>query len=197
MIIPCLILILIIVIIVIILICIKKTEIFTVTKGLYLLKTVTVLLKKHNIKTWLDAGTLLGVIRDGELIEHDTDVDISTYYDSAEKLGKLAENKELLESKQLECWRNKENIVSLNFIGDSGTYIDIYIMKWKPKLQSIRFKNYIYNVPKDPESYLEILYGNWEIPQKGKHADPSVHLKGQGVKNDKKYFDENILRWEE
>ena len=176
--------------------CDKKTEVFTVSKGLYLLKIVTILLRKYKIKTWLDAGTLLGVIRDGALIKHDTDVDIATYYDNREKLSKIANNAKLLKTVNLECWRNEENMVSFNIIGDPGTYLDVYLMKWQPKLELIKFMKYTYNVPKNPKSYLKILYGKWKIPKKGKHADPNVHIKGRGVKNDKNYFDQNILCWE-
>ena len=197
MIVPCVILIVILTITaMIIYICSKKFEIFTVVKGLYLLRTITSLLRKHKIKTWLDAGTLLGVIRDKELIEHDSDVDIATYYDNRERLLQISENVGLLESMKLECWRTEDNIISFNIIGDKNTYLDVYLMKWKPKVQPIVFKNFVYNVPKDPESYLKILYGDWKTPRKGKHADANVHLKGRGVKADKAYFDKNVESWD-
>jgi len=174
----------------------KDSEIFTVSKGHYLLKTVTALLRKHKIKTWMDAGTLLGVIRDGELISNDTDVDISTYYTNQSKLSEIADDVQLLKTINLQCWRNQKDMVSFNVIGDRNSYIDVYLMKWKPKFVTKKFKNYVYNIPKDPETYLEILYGDWKVPRPGKHASPTVHLKGKGVKDHKKYFDENIVCWE-
>ena len=46
-------------------------------------------LNKHGIKYFLEGGTLLGIVRDGDLLPWDHDVDISIDYVDAEKLDKL------------------------------------------------------------------------------------------------------------
>ena len=46
-------------------------------------------LTKHGIKYFLEGGTLLGIVRDGDLLPWDHDVDISIDYSDAEKLDKL------------------------------------------------------------------------------------------------------------
>jgi len=43
------------------------------------LKAVKKLLEKHKIKYWLDYGTLLSIVRDGELLKWETDFDIGIY----------------------------------------------------------------------------------------------------------------------
>ena len=42
--------------------------------------------EKYSIKYWIDDGTLLGIIRDGDLIPWDHDVDVGISGESASKL---------------------------------------------------------------------------------------------------------------
>ena len=53
-----------------------------------MLKNIIPVLNVNRIKYWIDCGTLLGVIRDGDVIEWDDDGDISYLY-SPEQLTKL------------------------------------------------------------------------------------------------------------
>ena len=53
-----------------------------------LLKTIDILNQKR-IKYWLDAGTLLGIIRDGDLIPWDYDADLGILADSAAEIMNL------------------------------------------------------------------------------------------------------------
>lgn len=46
-----------------------------------ILNPVLRILKKLDVKWWLDQGTLLGVIRDGDLLPWDHDIDISVWHD--------------------------------------------------------------------------------------------------------------------
>jgi hypothetical protein len=52
------------------------------TKMLHAMKTVKEIFKKHNIHYWLDRGTLLAVVRHGDFIPWDDDVDIGLWYTS-------------------------------------------------------------------------------------------------------------------
>jgi len=50
-------------------------------KSLQMFHDVTELLEEHNIRYWLDFGTLLGAVREGRTIPYDGDFDISTIDD--------------------------------------------------------------------------------------------------------------------
>ena len=47
------------------------------------------LLEEHKINYWLDSGTLLGLARDGRLLEADHDLDIGCFVDEADKVLEL------------------------------------------------------------------------------------------------------------
>lgn len=53
------------------------------------LSWITSTFQKNNIKHWVDQGTLLGLIRDGKLIEHDKDIDFSIWDEDIAKLEKV------------------------------------------------------------------------------------------------------------
>ena len=148
--------------------------------GLYLLRTVTKILNDHGIDTWLDCGTLLGIVRDRKLIEYDTDVDIATYVENYVEVKKIMKNKKLLEKYGLVVSRSggdtyNKKLFSIK-IKDKPTYLDLYFWEWLPKTGTITFKGGRYLTPKDPEKYLEYLYGTgWRIPKRGKHGGSVNH----------------------
>lgn len=51
------------------------------------LREVKEVLDRNNINFWLDSGILLGAVRDGKIIEWDSDVDLGTWYSNATKLA--------------------------------------------------------------------------------------------------------------
>lgn len=85
-------------------------------------------LNEHKINYWVDYGTLLGIIREGDIIKHDEDVDICLIPD--ENLGKklqtivdeIKENKYYLEYHTWGAYRIRKNIL---------VYADLYIMELK------------------------------------------------------------------
>lgn len=44
------------------------------------LQVLDKIFKEHNITYWLEGGTLIGAIREGELIEWDSDIDVSVFF---------------------------------------------------------------------------------------------------------------------
>lgn len=50
------------------------------------LKDIKEIFDKHNIKFWLDWGTLLGAIRDGKIMEYDDDIDLGIMEDDFKKI---------------------------------------------------------------------------------------------------------------
>ncbi len=58
-------------------------------KVLNILKTVKEILKKNNITYWLEAGTLLGAVRENRLLPCDKDVDLVICCSEKEELDKI------------------------------------------------------------------------------------------------------------
>lgn len=50
------------------------------------LREIKEIFDKIGIDYWLDLGTLLGAVRDGKIIEWDTDVDLGTWYDNVKQI---------------------------------------------------------------------------------------------------------------
>jgi len=150
-----------------------------------LLTTVDVF-EHLEVKYCVVFGTLLGIYRDGGLIEHDTDTDIAVWIDNYSELVKIVEK---MEENKLMLTRIIPKIISFTRGGD---YIDIYFYNKKnnksenlinhehfgtmtpadfSKNNTVRFHNKELACPVDPEDYFQKLYGSdWSTPIKGKHA---------------------------
>ena len=154
-----------------------------------------------NIRHWIDDGTLLGIIRDGELIPWDHDVDIGISGKSAEKVvknwykffPKYLVRKKTVNSIWLpgDIWDIKvrtpwEKLIHINF------HIDLFVKykvnshyhwidcgafkhiadKFYDNLDSIAWEGRDVPIPCNVEEYLNIRYGNWRIPDK--NYEPSL-----------------------
>ena len=53
------------------------------------LREIKEIFDKIGIDYWLDTGTLLGAVRDGRIIEWDTDVDLGTWYGNAKQIASM------------------------------------------------------------------------------------------------------------
>ena len=51
-----------------------------------MLKDVTEIFEKHNVRYWLDFGTLLGIVREGRILPWDDDMDISIFEEDRQKV---------------------------------------------------------------------------------------------------------------
>jgi len=169
-----------------------------------LLNNTTKLLNDNKIDYWLDFGTCLGAFRDNDFIHHDTDIDITIFDDDNSKLKKIVNNKELLNNINLKVIRLNKDLISLKLIKfnnrstdnnvranpNDDPYIDIYIVKYKPYFDEIKFKGKKHNIPIKTNEYLEYIYGKtWNVPIKDKHANFDK------IKNELKftdYFKKNI-----
>jgi len=50
------------------------------------LREIKNVLDKNNINYWLDFGTLLGAVRNGKIIEWDSDIDLGTWYGNVDQI---------------------------------------------------------------------------------------------------------------
>jgi len=57
--------------------------------ALKMLDDVTTIFEKHNIRYWLDFGTLLGIVREGRLLPWDDDMDISIFEEDRQKVHNI------------------------------------------------------------------------------------------------------------
>jgi len=134
-------------------------------------------LDSHQIPFFLISGTLLGVIREDKLLEHDYDIDIGIDETvSYEKITSAFLSTGLFEPEE----NNFQNYF-FSFTHLNGTKIDIFIhykinekyrhrtsyVAWDNThfdLKPYTFLNQEFLIPKDPEKYLEENYGNWQTP---------------------------------
>ncbi|MBL3519172.1 LicD family protein [Arcobacter lanthieri] len=146
---------------------------------------------QDNIVLYLDFGTLLGVIRDKDVIEWDDDIDFSVsdisrdYFD--DWLKKAITKVNLSVSIILKrnkfgysiIFRNDDKKykifqISISFReinGNNSIHLPSKGMWYSPKIHFekydiINHKGQDVFVPYDYESYLAFLYGDWKIPKK-------------------------------
>lgn len=143
-----------------------------------LLYAVCVMLDEEKIPYYLDCGTLLGCIREGRLLLHDTDIDVTIHLSKWEKLKEIDFSKYGVVSKRkYEGFPEKYggNLISVYLENENPDYYcDIYANPAFPKLGAALMHDILYPVPKEPELYLKQLYGDWKVPSSG-HADTEYH----------------------
>ena len=160
----------------------------------FLLQKVVNILNENNIPYYLDCGTLLGCIRDNELMEKDTDIDVTIHLSDWDKLLSIDFNKyELKKTRTLNGFprRHDGNMISVK-TRYSSFYCDIYTNPAFPQLDSKILNGHKYNIPLNSELYLTQLYGNWKVPSR-RHANTRYH-RGNGLVNSEysKYWDKKF-----
>jgi len=142
------------------------------------------ILEKYNINYRLIFGTLLGIYRDGELIDYDTDVDIALQYIDMDKLIIVIP---ILESIGFSIIRYDPDLL-ISF-GRNSNYIDLYFFKVNSNNNdlccaqyyleyldfttnnTVSYMNREFPTIDNPEKFFNYCYGsNWKTPIKKKHA---------------------------
>jgi len=166
-----------------------------------LLKTIDILNEKK-FKYWLEAGTLLGIMRDGDLIPWDYDADLGIPADSADKIMKLRLDflpNYLIKRRKIQSrwipgdmrvikvktpW---EKIRQINFhvdlfcvypVEDKYRWVDSNALKHMDRkyydtLSTIEWEGRTINIPNHAEEYLYKRYGNWQVPER--NYDAGLH----------------------
>ena len=150
-----------------------------------LLTIITEVFEKNNIFFMPMWGTLLGIIRNGDFIDHDDDVDLMMEYSDEDKLYEALH--ELKEKGVFLCKQFHGKIYT--FVSSDGIICDIDVLRktifpysiryymlldrFRPKYlfgkyKKIDFKGLKVNIPENTNEFLSYFYGeSWRIPQKG------------------------------
>ena len=166
-----------------------------------LLKTIDILNEKK-FKYWLDAGTLLGILRDGDLISWDYDADLGIPAESADEIMQLRLDflpKYLIKRRKIQSpwipgdvrvikvktpW---EKIRQINFhvdlfcvypVKDKYRWVDSNVLKhvdrkYYDTLSTIEWEGRTINIPNHVEEYLSLRYGNWQVAKQ--NYDAGLH----------------------
>ncbi len=152
------------------------------------------ILNESDIHYWLDWGSLLGIIRDGDLIPYDSDIDLGIFLEDIDNYYKLKEKFEIkgysfhnidkfslslsLKVKPVHCipyldvwtWRVEGNKAILNN-SNKEIFCDVSYYK---ELRTVDWEGFKVKVPKDTENYLSMRYGDdWRTPIRNFHTSRS------------------------
>lgn len=123
-------------------------------------------LDAYSIKYYIDAGTLLGAVREQGLIEGDTDADMSM---SEVDLNRFRSHLPELEQLGFISFRNSPNWMAMSLLR-KGEYIDFYThFKERIPFEVVPypFLGTEFLIPKHYDEWLTEHYGNWRVPIKG------------------------------
>lgn len=151
-------------------------------------------LEKEQLSYFLDFGTLLGVVRDKELIRWDDDIDVTCYLEDKEKIVIALEKFIALYSDDTKTWQYK---LTKHLNGNDSSFvltfsdelnhilpfsIDIWLLYFEEdtavqtmnkcamnhfsKAESVNYKGKNIHVPYDFKAYLHHTYGDWKTPKK-------------------------------
>ena len=170
------------------------------------------ILEKLKINYFLVSGVLLGGIRDNKLISWDWDVELSVFSDVLEKKLNLIENE--LKKKKFTIIKinRKKNQIKIDYFGKLDPSVTHYSIegwsyskkrkvfwrnsyqipeKFLKKLSKVKFFGKYFNCPKNPEKYLEFMYGNWKKPMRT--FDKKKYLTKNYVNTKRLFLDEAII----
>lgn len=142
-----------------------------------LLKIAKKILEGRGIPFHLDTGTLLGAVRDFEIMPHDTDADVTIHLSSWDDLNRIDFREFGLErTRTLQDYPRKAhgNMISVRFPGTTE-YLDIHANPAFPRLSSCLLNGTTYPIPENVELYLKVVYGQtWRTPS-AEHSSVRFH----------------------
>lgn len=156
-------------------------------------------LQKNNIPFWLEAGTLLGIYRDGDLIAWDYDADISIPAEYSDKVAALRykyfpsyiiRKRPIFsrwipgDTRVVKVKTTWEKLQQVNFhidlfcvykVNDKYRWVDSGILKqvdakFFDNQEYVKWEGRKIPVPAHTEEYLSLRYGNWQTPSKSYNA---------------------------
>lgn len=151
-----------------------------------IIKTIAETYNDHKIFYYIDHGTLLGIIRNGDLLHWDNDVDIAINAEDFQQAYLAIKNKfpppyevKKIYKESEDCSQTvrlirieyeRQAIADILLKEKSGEkrlwYVGFTQLEVSDKIhgeiKKINFHGVSVNIPKKPENYLSILYGNWK-----------------------------------
>lgn len=142
------------------------------------LKVILDIMKKNCVRITPACGSLLGIIREGDFIDWDEDIDLNVLEEDIEAFKNSLWD---LREAGFELFRC-ERCGHLYSIRRNGEYVDFYIMrKISPEvrtnmgpdfvldkhlinLMDYDFKGVTIQIPVEYENYLTLMYGDWRTP---------------------------------
>jgi len=160
-------------------------------EGESVLHAASKVLNEIKVFHWLEFGTLLGVVRDGKLISHDTDIDFGVFLeDQSENIQKAFEKAGFKLVHRLEIDNGNYGLeesyerdgvgVDLFYFTKTkrGMYCHLFPLERKNKrlvrelftsvneFRSINWQDLDIHIPKDAEQRLRDTYGDYQKPDK-------------------------------
>lgn len=174
----------------------EKQKIFIHSRLLNLAQKITAIFEENNIIYFIHSGTLLGSVREGNIISHDDDIDIGVFPHDVEFLVSDEFN-QILKKKDLKFipFENDKGIIKLHEMNSKhNIFIDIFVFRkngnkieynsensrniWKNGFfkENELFPLTIYPLgniqllgPNNPYPYLRRHFGNdWKVPKNEK-----------------------------
>lgn len=167
----------------------KEQTHMSVSDGNDVLRDVCEVLQRNNINYFLDGGTLLGIMRDGDLLPYDKDMDIGIFPETTpEQVYSLFENRKGYTCKRPESAYEEEqqhwNIVVINTEKNitidlfyfhkidnclwNGFYNPYHPVMWRRSIFELAKHTHqgaYFMVPEDYKIYLSEMYGEkWMVP---------------------------------
>lgn len=176
------------------------------------------LFEANDITYFIDHGTLLGIVRDGDIIPWDDDIDFSVYSDDLDKLivclresiSRFPMNEELKWEANISYKRNglldsieiifnHNNDVGIkyfsisitpNYFEDGFAYQSVSYApeRFFKSVQHINYMGRMVSVPYDYEEYLEFHYGDWKKPKTDTSFLDMKNFKDPDIKEHKSIF---------
>lgn len=155
------------------------------------LKEIVDMFNKNDITYYLDYGTLLGIVRDGKLIEWDDDLDFKISNSDVIRVQEIMEQYSesfytkhglTIEKNIYEKSDRKINNMCFTIIKDAQSVdIDFFVMYYKEDTvhqgdyifprhffeskEMIQWNGISVSVPNDVAGYLTHVYGDWKVPK--------------------------------
>ena len=136
--------------------------------------------EQNKIKYWIDFGSLLGIVREQDIIIGDNDGDVCILEDDQENIIKVKQTVEEMKGKFfkwgafrvydcfffIDIYLVKKNGNDLTFPGEDMKIPQEYILP--PIYENVKIgdKSLLVSLPKHPKELLELRYGkNWNVPK--------------------------------